>query len=172
VIVNSVNLVDRAGRLDRVAPEAVHRGADVVAQTVDECGPAMTSAEKLRVATRLVEVLSQEYGLSRDAIIVDPLLFPIVSGDSSRSNTAVETLDGIRAIKAALPGVRTLLGISNLSYGAPPRDRPALNSVFLHHATQAGLDLAIASPAQVTPYAQLSEHERTLTESLIFGRPM
>lgn len=169
-IVNSINLEDRARRIDRIMPAIVEHGAAVVAQTIDERGMAKTAAEKARVAVRIAEILTGEYGLPREAIIFDPLVFPIVTGDPEFASAAVETLAGIRRIKDELPGALTILGVSNLSFGFSPRARAVLNSVFLYHAVAAGLDLAIVNPAQITPYAEVPEAERALADDLIFNR--
>jgi 5-methyltetrahydrofolate--homocysteine methyltransferase len=169
-IVNSINLEDRARRLDRVLPAIVEHGAAVVAQTIDEQGMAKTAAEKVRVAARMTAILTDEYGLPRESILFDTLVFPIVTGDPEFANAAVETLEGIRRIKDELRGVLTILGVSNLSFGISPSARAVLNSVFLYHAVQAGLDLAIVNPAQITPYAEVPEQERALADDLIFNR--
>ncbi|HTE85211.1 MAG TPA: dihydropteroate synthase, partial [Dehalococcoidia bacterium] len=169
-IVNSVNLENRAQRLDRVMPAVIEHGAAVVAQTIDEAGMAKTGADKVRVAARITEILTREYTLSPEAIVIDTLVFPIVTGDPDYANAAVETLDGIRGIKQTLTGVLTILGVSNLSFGITPPARAVLNSVFLYHAVEAGLDLAIVNPAQITPYAEVPEQERALADDLIFNR--
>ncbi|MGI8551583.1 MAG: dihydropteroate synthase, partial [Dehalococcoidia bacterium] len=169
-IVNSINLENRAQRIDRVLPAIVEHGAAVIAQTIDETGMAKTGEEKARVAARITQILTEEYGLAPESIIFDDLVFPIVTGDPEFANAAVETLDGIRRIKATLPGVSTILGVSNLSFGISPHARAVLNSVFLYHAVEAGLDLAIVNPAHITPYAEVPPEERELADDLIFNR--
>jgi 5-methyltetrahydrofolate--homocysteine methyltransferase len=169
-IINSVNLENRVQRLDRVLPAIVEHGAAVVGQTIDEHGMGKTAAEKLRIAERLVEILTQEYALDLESILIDTLVFPIVTGDPDYANAAVETIEAIRGIKAALPGVHTILGVSNLSFGITPPARAVLNSVFLHHAVEAGLDVAIVNPAHITPYAEIPPDERSLADDLIFNQ--
>jgi 5-methyltetrahydrofolate--homocysteine methyltransferase len=169
-IINSVNLENRAQRLDRVMPAVVEHGAAVVGQTIDEHGMGKTASDKLRIAERLIEVLTQEYALDPESILIDTLVFPIVTGDPEYANAAVETLEAIRGIKESLPGVHTILGVSNLSFGITPPARAVLNSVFLHHAVEAGLDVAIVNPAHITPYAEIPADERDLADDLIFNR--
>ena len=145
-IVNSVNLVDRRRWLDRIAPIALGRGDAVIGQTIDAHGPATTAAEKLRLAERLVRILVVEYGLAPESIVIDPVLLPV----GRNGGGIAETLRALRAIKAEFPAVRTVLGISNVSFGAPPRLRPHLNARLLRAAGRAGLDLAIVDPAYRT----------------------
>ncbi len=142
-IANSVNLADQRNGLDRIAPIARDRGDAVIAQTIDERGPAMMAEEKLRLAARLVRALAVDHGLAQESIIIDPVLLPLGRGGGG----VAETLRALRAIKAEFPGVRTVLGISNVSFGALPQLRPHLNMRLLCAAGGAGLDLAIADPA-------------------------
>ena len=105
-----------------------------------------------------------------NALIFDVLTFPVTTGQAELRRSAVETLDGIRRVKETLPGAYTLLGISNVSFGLKPGARAAINSVFLHHAVQAGLDMAIVNPVHITPYAEIPAEQRALIDDLIFDR--
>jgi 5-methyltetrahydrofolate--homocysteine methyltransferase len=169
-IVNSINLENRGQRLDRVLPAVLEHGAAIVGQTIDEHGMAKTAADKVRIAERLVKILAEDYALDAGSILIDTLVFPIVTGDPEYANAAVETLNAIREIKATLAGVHTILGVSNLSFGISPGARAVLNSVFLYHAVEVGLDAAIVNPAQITPYAEIADEERGLADDLIFNR--
>jgi len=131
---------------------------------------ARAADRKVAVARRLYDLAVNEYGLRPGALVFDALTFTLATGDPEFANSAIETLQGIRSIKAELPGVLCSLGVSNLSFGLSPKARPVLNSVMLYHAVQAGLDAAIIKPAQVTPYADISSEERQLAEDLIFNR--
>ncbi len=168
-IINSVNLENGRERIDTVIPMAVEHGAAVVALTIDEEGMAHTAERKLGIARRIHGILSDDYGLESDAIIFDVLTFPVTTGQEELARSAVETIDGIRAVKRELPGVLTSLGVSNVSFGVAPHARAALNSVFLYHAVQAGLDLALVHPQEITPYAEISAEERKLCEDLIWA---
>ncbi len=169
-IVNSINLENGRARVDAVAPLLKAHGAAVIALTIDEEGMAHTAARKLAIARRIYDLCVHEHGLDPGDLIFDPLTFTLATGQDDLRRSAIETIAGIRAIKEALPGVLTSLGVSNLSFGLSPAARGVLNSVFLYHCVQAGLDMAIVNPAHITPYAEIDEAARALAEDLIFDR--
>jgi len=169
-IINSINLENGRVRVDAVLPLAREHGSAVVALTIDEEGMAKTAERKLAVAQRIFEIATREYGLPAEALLFDALTFPVTTGQEELRDSAVQTLEGIRRIKAELPGALTILGVSNVSFGVTPHSRAALNSVFLYHAVQAGLDAAIVNPAHITPYAEIPEAERALCDDLLFNR--
>ena len=105
-----------------------------------------------------------------ELLIFDDLTFTLTTGDEEWRPSAVETIEGIRAIKEALPGVKTSLGVSNVSFGIGLQARSVLNSVFLHHCVEAGLDLAMVNPNHITPYGEIGEDERALADDLVFNR--
>jgi 5-methyltetrahydrofolate--homocysteine methyltransferase len=169
-IVNSVNLEAGREKLDRVVPLALAHGAALIALTIDEVGMAKTAQRKLEVAQRIHELCCTEHGLDPEVLIFDCLTFTLTTGDEEWRPSAVETIEGIRAIKAALPAVKTSLGVSNVSFGVSPGARAVLNSVFLHHCVDAGLDLAMVNPNHITPYGEIPEEERALADDLVFNR--
>jgi 5-methyltetrahydrofolate--homocysteine methyltransferase len=169
-IINSVHLESGRAKVDSVLPMALEHGAAVVALTIDETGMAKTAARKLEVAKRIYDIVVTEYGLPAGALIFDDLTFTLATGDAEYIDSAIETIEGIRAIKGALPGVLTSLGVSNVSFGLKPHARAALNSVFLHHCVEAGLDMALVNPKEITPYAELDATERELCDDLVFNR--
>jgi 5-methyltetrahydrofolate--homocysteine methyltransferase len=169
-IVNSINLEAGRDRMDRVVPLAKSHGAAVIALTIDEEGMAKTRERKLEVATRIRDIACGEHGLDPEALIFDVLTFTLTTGDEEWKPSAIETIEGIRAVKSELPGVKTSLGVSNVSFGVSPRARAVLNSVFLHHCTDAGLDLAMVNPNHITPYPEIPEDERELADDLVFNR--
>jgi len=169
-LVNSINMENGRARIDAVVPIAKRHGAALVALTIDEQGMARTAARKLEVARKIHDIVVGEYGMSPDDLLFDALTFTLATGDAEWIDSAHETIDGIRAIKSALPGVLTILGVSNVSFGLDPAARGVLNSVFLHHCVQAGLDAAIVNPAHITPYAEIPAAERALADDLIFNR--
>jgi 5-methyltetrahydrofolate--homocysteine methyltransferase len=168
-IVNSINLEAGRDKLDRVVPIAMQHGAALVALTIDEVGMAKTRDRKLEVARRIHELVCDEHDMDPELLIFDALTFTLTTGDDEWKPSAVETIEGIRAIKTALPGVLTSLGVSNVSFGVSPPARAVLNSVFLHHCVEAGLDLAMVNPNHITPYAEISEEERALADDLVFN---
>jgi 5-methyltetrahydrofolate--homocysteine methyltransferase len=169
-IVNSVNLEAGRAKLDTVVPLAKAHGAALIALTIDEEGMAKTAERKLEVARRITELCCDEHGLDREALIFDCLTFTLTTGDEEWRPSAVATIEGIRQVKAELPGVKTSLGVSNVSFGVGLPARSVLNSVFLHHCVEAGLDLAMVNPNHITPYSEITEAERDLADDLVFNR--
>ncbi len=169
-IVNSVNLEAGRDKLDTVVPLARAHGAALIALTIDEVGMAKTRERKLEIAQRLKELICDEHGLDPELLIFDALTFTLTTGDEEWRPSAIETIEGIKLIKENIPGVKTSLGVSNVSFGVSPNARRVLNSVFLHHCVEAGLDLAMVHPAEVTPYPEIPDDERELTDDLVFNR--
>jgi 5-methyltetrahydrofolate--homocysteine methyltransferase len=169
-IVNSVNLEAGRAKIDSVLPTAIEHGAAVVALTIDEQGMAKTVERKLEVARRIHDIAVGEYGLPAGALIFDALTFTLATGDQEFAESAIATIEGIRAIKAALPGVLTSLGVSNVSFGLSPSARAALNSVFLHHCVEAGLDCALVHAREIAPYAEIDAEARERCDDLVFNR--
>jgi 5-methyltetrahydrofolate--homocysteine methyltransferase len=169
-IVNSINLEAGREKADVVVPLARAHGAALIALTIDEVGMAKTAERKVEIAKRIREIACTEHGLDPEALIFDALTFTLTTGDEEWKPSAVETIEGIRRIKAELPGVKTSLGVSNVSFGVSPRPRAVLNSVFLHHCVEAGLDLAMVNPNHITPYGEIPDAERELTDDLVFNR--
>jgi 5-methyltetrahydrofolate--homocysteine methyltransferase len=169
-IVNSINMENGRKRIDAVVPLAKKHGAALVALTIDEIGMAKTRERKLEVARKIYDIVVDEYGMSPSDLIYDALTFTLATGDAEWLESAKETIEGIRLIKRELPGVFTILGVSNVSFGLAPEARAVLNSVFLHHCVQAGLDAAIVNPAHVRPYFEIGEKERVLADDLVFNR--
>ncbi|MEX2195484.1 MAG: homocysteine S-methyltransferase family protein [Thermoleophilaceae bacterium] len=169
-IVNSVNLEAGRDKLDTVAPIAKAHGAALIALTIDEVGMAKTADRKVEIAQRIVELACDEHGLDRESLVFDALTFTLTTGDDEWKPSAVETIEGIRRIKAEIPGVKTSLGVSNVSFGVSPGARAVLNSVFLHHCVEAGLDLAMVNPNHIKPYGEIAENERELADDLVFNK--
>jgi 5-methyltetrahydrofolate--homocysteine methyltransferase len=173
-IINSINLEDGEEKFERVVPIAHDFGAAVVVGCIDEDklqAQAFTRERKLAVAQRSYKLLTEKYGLAPEDIIFDPLVFPCATGDENYIGGAVETVEGIRLIKQAVPDARTILGISNVSFGLPAGAREVVNSVFLYYCTKAGLDLAIVNTERLERFASIPQHERDLAENLLFSHP-
>ncbi len=172
-IVNSVNFEDGEGpasRFGRIMPLVKEHGAAVIALTIDEEGQARTAEHKVRIATRLVETLVTEWGMRVEDIIVDALTFPIATGQEETRRDGIETIEAIRQVKARYPGIHTTLGVSNVSFGLNPAARSVLNSVFLHEATEAGLDSAIVNSAKIVPLASVPDDRRKVALDLVWDR--
>src|SRR5260370_4128586 len=171
---NCINLEDGEEKFEKVVPIAHNFGAAVVVGCIDEDklqAQAFTRERKLEIAQRSYKLLTEKYGLAPEDIIFDPLVFPCATGDENYIGGAVETMEGIRLIKQALPDVRTILGISNVSVGLPAGAREVVNSVFLYYCTKAGLDLAIVNTEKLERFASIPPHERELAENLLFSHP-
>lgn len=169
-VVNSVNLEAGRAKMDVVLPVTREHGAAIVALTIDEVGMAKTAQRKLEIAQRIYGIVVEEYGFAPGALIFDALTFTLATGDAEFVDSAVATIDGIRAIKQGLPGVLTSLGVSNVSFGLKPAARAVLNSVFLHHCVQAGLDAALVHAKEITPYSEIETQVRELCDDLVFNR--
>ena len=169
-IINGNNLENGRERIDQVLPVALEHGAGVLSMTIDEQGMAHGREHKLAVAERITQIACDDYGMSPEDLIFDTLTFPLTTGQAELRDSAVETIEGLRLIKQRIPGVLTALGVSNVSFGVRPAARGVLNSVFLWHAVQAGLDMAIVNPAHITPLAEIPPEQRELAEALIFNR--
>jgi 5-methyltetrahydrofolate--homocysteine methyltransferase len=169
-VVNSVNLEAGRDKLDRVVPLARAHGAALIALTIDEDGMATTAQRKLEIAQRITDLCCGEHGLDPEVLIFDCLTFTLTTGEEKWRPSAVETIEGIRLVKEGIPGVKTSLGVSNVSFGVSLAARSVLNSVFLHHCVNAGLDLAMVNPNHVTPYAEIPDQERELADDLVLNR--
>jgi 5-methyltetrahydrofolate--homocysteine methyltransferase len=169
-IVNSINMENGRKRIDAVVPLVKKHGAAVIALTIDEIGMAKTRERKLEVAKKIYDIVVDEYGLAPEDLIYDALTFTLATGDAEWIDSGKETVEGIRLIKRELPGVSTILGVSNVSFGLTSEARSVLNSVFLHHCVQAGLDAAIVNPAHIRPYAEISASEREMADDLVFNK--
>src|SRR5262244_2919204 len=157
-----------------MCPIARAYGAALSVGCIDEDkqqAQAFTRERKLAVAERSVKLLTEKYGIAPEDIVIDPLVFPCATGDENYIGGAVETIEAVRLIKEKLPYVKTVLGISNISFGLPAAAREVVNSVFLYYCTKAGLDLAIVNAEKLERFASIPEEERRLAENLLFNSP-
>ena len=172
-VLNSANLEDGdapGSRLDRVFRLAVEHGAAVICLLIDERGQARDLKWKMEVAHRIYRLATERYGLRPGDLLFDPLTFPLSTGDDDLRRDGIETLNAIERIKEELPGVHTVLGVSNASFGLKPAARHVLNSVFLHEAVRAGLDAAIIHAGRIMPLTKIPEEQRDVCLDLIHDR--
>jgi len=169
-IINSINLEDGEGKFDQICELAVRYGAALIALTIDEEGMAKTAETKLAVAKRMYDLCTERHGIPGDALIYDPLTFTIGSGDEDSRQAGVETLKAIKLIKEKVPKSRTILGLSNISFGLKPYPRQILNSVFLAEAIKNGLDAAIVHSKKILPVHKIPEDLKQVTLDLIYDR--
>jgi 5-methyltetrahydrofolate--homocysteine methyltransferase len=172
-VVNSVNYEDGDGpdsRFTRIMRLVQEHGTAVMALTIDEEGQARTRDWKVAVATRIVEDLTQNWGMRRSDIILDCLTFPIATGQEETRRDGIETIEAIREVKRLYPDVQTTLGLSNISFGLNPAARVVLNSVFLNECVAAGLDSAIVHAAKIVPMARIPEEQRQVALDMVYDR--
>ncbi|MGP0108359.1 MAG: methionine synthase [Acidimicrobiales bacterium] len=172
-VINSVNLEEGDGegtRLDSFLTLAKEFGAAVVCTCIDTEGQARTADWKVRAATAIHDIATQRYGLRPEDLLFDPLALPLSTGMEESRQDGIETIEGIRRIKAELPGVYTVLGLSNVSFGLNPAARQVLNSVFLHECVEAGLDAAIVHASKILPLSKIDDRVREVCLDLIYDR--
>lgn len=167
-IINSINLEDGEKRTSQVLPMAKRFGAAVIALTIDEEGMALTADKKLAIAKRICELATRKYGIRATDLIFDPLTLPISTGQEEYRRAGIETLEAVKRIKQELPDVKTILGVSNISFGLDVYSRRVLNSVFMHEAVNNGLDMAIVNYAKIYPLYKVPQEEVDLARKLIF----
>ena len=167
-IINSINLEDGEKRTSKVLPMAKRYGAAVIALTIDEDGMALTWQKKLAIAKRIFDLAVNKYGIRPCDLIFDALTLPISTGQEDYRTAGIETLKAVKAIKQELPEVKTILGVSNISFGLNVYSRRILNSVFMHEAVDHGLDMAIVNYSKIYPLYKIPEAEVDLARKLIF----
>ncbi len=168
--INSVNLEDGGEDAKRVFSLAKEHGSFVVNLVIDEGGMAKTVEQKLKVADRLYKIAHEEHGIEAHRLLFDMLTFTLGTGEKEYADAAMKTYKAIKLLKKRHPGVFTVLGVSNISFGLSKEARRILNMVFLHHVVKAGLDMAIVNPAEYIEYKDIHGKERRLAEDLIFNR--
>src|SRR5271165_270847 len=166
-IINSINLEDGEKRTSLVLPMAKRYGAAVIALTIDEDGMALTAEKKAAIAHRIFDLATKKYGLDGTDLIFDALTLPISTGQEEYRSAGIETLNAVERIKKELPGVKTILGVSNISFGLDAYPRRVLNSVFMHEAVDHGLDMAIVNYTKIYPLYKIPQEEVELARKLI-----
>ncbi len=167
-IINSINLEDGEKRTSKVLPMAKRYGAAVIALTIDEEGMALTADKKVAIARRIFELATTKYGIRPVDLIFDALTLPISTGQEEYRSAGIETLNAVKRIRQELPEVKTVLGVSNISFGLDAYPRRVLNSVFLHEAVENGLDIAIVNYTKIYPLYKIPQEEVELARKLIY----
>jgi len=169
-IINSINLEDGGDKLHKILNLIRDYPSNVIALTIDENGMAMTADDKFGIAEKIYNIWTKEYNFDPEGLIFDPLTFSIGSGDTSLRFAAVETLNTIKMIKNRLKGAKTVLGVSNVSFGLSKESRVFLNAVFLEEAVKKGLDMAIVHASKLISLSSMDKYEINLCKNLIYGR--
>lgn len=170
-IVNSISLKDGADEFVRKAREIHSLGAAMVVMAFDENGQATSYRRKIDICSRAYALLT-ESGIPPEDIIFDVNILSIATGIGTDRRYAVDYIDAVRWIKSNLPGALTSGGVSNLSFAFRGNNmvREAMHSVFLYHAAQAGLDMAIVNPGMLKVYDDIDPDLRDAVEDVIFDR--
>lgn len=167
-IINSINFEDGTAKADSVLQLARKFGAAVIALVIDEEGQAVDFDRKISIAQRIRDYALQQHGIREEDLIFDALTFTLGTGQEELRRSGADTINAIREIKRRMPGAKTVLGLSNCSFGLSPLTRQVLNSVFLHHAVEAGLDMAIVHASKIMPLYRLDERGVELATDLTF----
>jgi 5-methyltetrahydrofolate--homocysteine methyltransferase len=169
-LINSINLERGGKRAREILSIAREFGCPVVALTIDDAGMAKTVAAKLDCTRRIRDLACGEFLLPEHFVYVDPLTFTLATGDAGSADAAKNSLEALFRIKEEMPGLRTIMGVSNVSFGLAPASRRVLNNVMLHYAAQAGLDAAIFNPLHLDRIETYDPVVRGLAEELLFNR--
>lgn len=172
-IINSINLEDGEERFEAICPLARAYGAALVVGLIDDDpaqGMGVSRKRKLEIARRSYQLLTEKYGIRPEDIYWDALVFPCGTGDPQYVGSGVETIEAVKILKETFPGTKTVLGVSNVSFGLPTAGREVLNSVFLYHCTRAGLDLAIVNTEKLSRFAEIPAEEVKLCDDLLWNR--
>ena len=170
-LINSVNYEDGStptSRFTKMMTLAKEHGAAVVALTIDEKGQARTADHKLEIARRLIQDITNNWGLAVSDIVVDTLTFPIATGQDETRRDGIETIQAIRQLHKEFPGVQSTLGVSNISFGLSPAARQVLNSVFLSECVKVGLTSAIVHSAKILPLNQIPKEQLQAALDLVY----
>ena len=167
-IINSINLEDGEEKFKKMAEVIKEFGAAVVVGLIDEEGMAVSLEKKIKVARRSYELLTKKYGIDERDIIFDTLVFPVATGDQKYIGSASATIEAIREIKKEMPNVKTILGVSNISFGLPIAGREVLNTYYMNKAYEAGLDFAIVNTEKIIPMDEISDEEKEMSENILF----
>ena len=167
-IINSINFEEGTGKADKVLALAKEYGAAVVALSIDEEGQAYSYEKKVSIAKRIRDYAVEVHNFREEDLIFDALTFPLGSGQEDLRDSGINTINAIREIKRIMPKAKTILGLSNCSFGLNMNIRHVLNSVFLHYAVEAGLDMAIVHASKIMPLYKIDEKGKELCRQLIF----
>jgi 5-methyltetrahydrofolate--homocysteine methyltransferase len=171
-IVNSISLKDGEAEFLRRARLVRRYGAAVVVMAFDEQGQAATRDDKVRICTRAFRLLTEGIGFPAEDIIFDPNILTVATGIEEHNGYAVDFFEATRTIKATLPGARVSGGVSNVSFSFRGNNpvREAMHTVFLYHAVQAGLDMAIVNAGMLGVYEEIPAELRNRVEDVILNR--
>ena len=171
-IVNSISL--KEGEQDFLEKARLIRryGAATVVMAFDETGQAVETDDKVNVCKRAYDLLTNEVGFPPEDIIFDPNILTIATGMEEHNNYAVNFFEATKLIKQQCPGAKISGGVSNVSFSFRGNNvvREAINSAFLYHAINAGLDMAIVNAGQLEIYEEIPKDLLEYVEDVLLNR--
>ncbi len=168
-LINSINLEHDTRNAHEILSVASRFRCPVIGLTIDDTGMAKTIERKIECTRRLYELVHDEFGMPGRFLYIDPLIFTLATGDRDSADAARISLDAIRDIKRQFPDIRTVMGVSNISYGLMPAARRVLNNMMLYHAGNYGLDAAIFNPHHIDDVDAYDDEMKEVTDALIFN---
>lgn len=170
-IVNSISLKNGEEEFLHHASLIKNYGAAAIIMAFDEKGQADNYERRIEICGRAYKLLT-ESGFDKRNIIFDPNILATATGIAEHQNYVVDFLKSIAWIKENCDGAKVSGGVSNLSFSFRGNNyvREVMHSVFLYHAIQAGLDMAIVNPSQSIIYEEIPADVRKLVEDVIFNR--
>jgi 5-methyltetrahydrofolate--homocysteine methyltransferase len=170
--VNSISLKEGEQQFIEQARAVFRLGAGVVVMAFDETGQADTVERKVSIAERAYRILTEQVGFPAHDIVIDPNVFAVATGIEAHNDYGHAFIEATRQIKERLPHVKVSGGVSNLSFSFRGNNalRETMHTVFLYHAIQAGLDMAIVNAGRLPVYADIDVDLRERIEDVIFNR--
>ncbi|MFT5448049.1 MAG: 5-methyltetrahydrofolate--homocysteine methyltransferase [Gammaproteobacteria bacterium] len=170
--VNSISLKEGEEPFIAQAKIIKRLGAGVVVMAFDESGQAETAERKVAIAERAYRILTEQVGFPSHDIVIDPNIFAVATGIEAHNDYGHAFIEATRQIKERLPHVKISGGVSNLSFSFRGNNalRESMHTVFLYHAIQAGMDMAIVNAGRLPVYADIDADLRERIEDVIFNR--
>lgn len=173
-IVNSISLKEGEDVFVSRARDVKRYGAAVVVMCFDEQGQATTYDRRIEIASRAYNILTETVGVNPADIIFDPNVLAVATGMEEHDSYALDFIRATEWIRTHLPGAHVSGGVSNLSFSFRGNNhiREAMHTVFLHHATQKGMDFGIVNPASRMNYSDIpAEQLQIIEDALLCRRP-
>lgn len=171
-IVNSISLKEGEEEFIRQSKLVKRYGAALIVMAFDEKGQADSYERRIEIAKRSYDILVEKVGFPPEDIIFDLNIFPVATGMNEHRRNALDYILATRWVKENLPHVSLSGGVSNVSFSFRGNDlvREAINSVFLYHAIQAGMNMGIVNPSQLVVYNDIPFELLTLVEDVILDK--
>ena len=171
-VVNSISLKEGEDEFLEHARIIRRYGAAVVVMAFDETGQADSAERMLECLSRAHDLLTEQAGFPSEDIIFDPNIFPVATGMAEHDNYSMEFIEATRELKSRFPNCHVSGGVSNMSFSFRGNNvvREAMHSVFLYHATKAGMDMGIVNAGQLEVYDDIDPDLRELVEDVVLNR--